>query len=230
MTPKQTVRQIGNIEYILTRKKVKNINLRVHPDGSIHVSANPRVPLSQIDGFVQKNRDFIIKAAEKLSEKQEKKLIPSEFCDGANFYYLGEKITIKTISGEDIKLENNVLYVPKDVKKSMLNWLNVQAVKIFSKHADAVYNEFRQHYPIPRPQITIRAMKSRWGSCRKTTAKITLNFMLLAAPEECIRYVVVHEFAHLVHANHSKDFWTVVAKFVPDCKIKRAKLKEYGTV
>ncbi len=59
------------LTYELTRKTVKNINLRIHSDGSIHVSAAPRVPLSQIENFLQKNSAFIIHAIDKMKKRRE---------------------------------------------------------------------------------------------------------------------------------------------------------------
>ena len=234
MNTKQTIRHINGIEYILTRKSVKNVNLRLHKDGSVHVSANPRVPLYYIDNFVYGNRDFIAKAKENITKSKEKCLIPTDFCDKAEFYFLGRQTIIKAVSKGEVKLDNNIVYIPANngeaVKKHLLKWLNAQAALIFKQYVQETYREFKQHYNIPYPEITVRAMKSRWGSCRPDKAKITLNLMLLAAPPECIKYVTVHEFAHLLHPNHSKDFWNVVARFVPDYKDRRNALKSYQTI
>ena len=54
------------IKYILERKQVKNINLRVRPDGIVKVSASPRVDASQIDDFVLSKAEFILKALERF--------------------------------------------------------------------------------------------------------------------------------------------------------------------
>lgn len=64
-----------NIKYILEQKQVKNINLRVRPDGSVKVSASPRVDASQIDDFVLSKAEFILKALkrfEAVAEAEEK--------------------------------------------------------------------------------------------------------------------------------------------------------------
>ncbi len=53
------------ISYELTYKKVKNINLRIKPDGSVHVSANHRVSQRMIDGFLQTKSGFILNALKK---------------------------------------------------------------------------------------------------------------------------------------------------------------------
>ena len=59
------------IKYILERKQVKNINLRVRPDGSVKVSASPRVDESQIDDFVLSKAEFVLKAMKRFEETAE---------------------------------------------------------------------------------------------------------------------------------------------------------------
>lgn len=59
------------IKYILERKQVKNINLRVRPDGSVKVSASPRVDTSYIDDFVLSKAEFVLKAMKRFEETAE---------------------------------------------------------------------------------------------------------------------------------------------------------------
>jgi predicted metal-dependent hydrolase len=75
-------------------------------------------------------------------------------------------------------------------------------------------------------KVSFRFNKSRWGSC---SYKNTLNFnyYLAQLPYELIEYVVVHELAHIKYKNHSKYFWALVEKYLPDVKEKRKKLREF---
>lgn len=66
------LRTAGGISYTLTRKKVKNINLRVAGDGSVRVSASPWVPLAQVDDFVAGHRDWIARARARTQARQER--------------------------------------------------------------------------------------------------------------------------------------------------------------
>jgi predicted metal-dependent hydrolase len=75
--------------------------------------------------------------------------------------------------------------------------------------------------------VGITSARGRWGSCSGKNA-IHFSFRLIYAPKDVIEYVIVHELAHTKHHDHSKAFWAEVAKFVPDWKVKRAWLKEYG--
>lgn len=74
-------------------------------------------------------------------------------------------------------------------------------------------------------RICIKSMVSRWGSC---SSKRNLNFSCLLAlcPSEVLDYVVVHELCHLIEFNHSARFWREVERILPDCKSRRAWLRE----
>jgi hypothetical protein len=76
-------------------------------------------------------------------------------------------------------------------------------------------------------RITIRNQKTRWGSC---SAKGNLNFncLLTQVPESVLDYVIVHELCHRIEMNHSKKFWNLVEKTMPDYKVHKQWLKEHG--
>lgn len=73
-------------------------------------------------------------------------------------------------------------------------------------------------------RITIRNQKTRWGSC-SSDGNLNFNFKLFFLPEHLMDYVVVHELAHRIHMNHSKDFWKVVATYCPEYKKCTQELK-----
>ena len=73
-------------------------------------------------------------------------------------------------------------------------------------------------------RITITGAKRRFGSC-SSRGDISYSFRLMAYPDRAIDYVVVHELCHLVHMNHSRDFYALLEKYLPDYKERRALLK-----
>ncbi|MBO7426520.1 MAG: M48 family metallopeptidase [Clostridiales bacterium] len=75
-------------------------------------------------------------------------------------------------------------------------------------------------------RITVRNMTTRWGSC-SANGNISLNVHLLDVEPELFEYVLIHELSHLYHMNHSPLFWAQVAKYCPDYKKCRARLKDY---
>ena len=76
-------------------------------------------------------------------------------------------------------------------------------------------------------RITIRDQKTRWGSC-SSTGTLSFNYRLMFAPPKILDYVVVHELCHLTHMNHSKEFWNMVALYMPDYKEHRQWLRDHG--
>ena len=79
---------------------------------------------------------------------------------------------------------------------------------------------------VPFPEIRFRKMVSRWGSCHTGRHILTFSTNLLYAPEECVEYVVLHEFSHFFAANHSAAFYAELEKVCPLYKERRKKLKE----
>ena len=76
-------------------------------------------------------------------------------------------------------------------------------------------------------KITVRDQQSRWGSC-SSRGTLSFNYRLIFAPTEVLDYVVVHELCHLTHMNHSKDFWNMVERIMPDYRTHKKWLKEHG--
>jgi predicted metal-dependent hydrolase len=75
--------------------------------------------------------------------------------------------------------------------------------------------------------VYIKDQKSRWGSC-SALGNLNFCFRLVMAPPEVLDYVAVHELAHLVHPNHSKAYWNLVARHCPEYKKHLAWLKKHG--
>jgi predicted metal-dependent hydrolase len=73
-------------------------------------------------------------------------------------------------------------------------------------------------------RVTIRNQKTRWGSC-SSKGNLNFNYKLFFLDTELMEYVIIHELAHRVHMNHSKEFWNLVGKYCPDYKERRKRLK-----
>ena len=89
---------------------------------------------------------------------------------------------------------------------------------------DYYYNLFEENIPIPN--LKIRKMTSRWGVCNIKNHNVTLNLELSKYKIEALDYVIVHELSHFIHHDHSKKFWSVVAKYYPKYKECKKMLKE----
>ena len=66
-------------------------------------------------------------------------------------------------------------------------------------------------------RVSIKNQKTRWGSCSRK-GNLNFNYKIILAPEYIADYIIAHELCHLMEFNHSKDFWRLVARTVPDYK------------
>jgi predicted metal-dependent hydrolase len=106
------------------------------------------------------------------------------------------------------------------------NWYQKQALIIFKERSTACHRMMLAEC-IPLPPITIRTMKTRWGSYSYHTQQISLNQNLIKAPQICLDYVIIHELCHIKIRHHGADFWKMVSRYVPDYLKIRRLLKEY---
>ena len=217
------------IKYVLTRKQVKNINLRINADKEILVSAPNYVKAEDLDRFVLSKSEKILSIL-KSTDLEENSDI--QYVSGDEILVLGEKVILDV--NESAKdggvFGGNTLYLNVrgggefvNRQRAFRKWENRFLSKMFEEKCKQMHALF-VGYKVPYPQITIRTMKTRWGSCTPKKKKITLNAKLLEKPIECIEYVIVHELAHFVQANHSAKFYAVLDKVLPDWKERKKRL------
>lgn len=89
------------------------------------------------------------------------------------------------------------------------------ALALFTQVSDAVFPLFAQVLNGQRPVLKVRQMKTRWGVCVPAKRQITFSLRLAEKPRAAVEYVVLHEYAHFVRADHSPAFWAVVARYMP---------------
>lgn len=116
------------------------------------------------------------------------------------------------------------------VERMWLNFWKTIGQGFMEKLAQQVYGEFQQAgYTVPIPTLRLRYMTSRWGSCMPVKEIITMNTRLLLGPTEFAHYVMVHEFAHFIEANHSSRFYKVMSDVLPNWQQVKAEMKAYYT-
>lgn len=206
----------GNTYDIIIERKstTRNTYIRVKPDLSILVTTNKFTPIKTITDLIEENHEKIVK----MLEVQQKK---NENNDG--FFYLGKHYDIIYVDTLDISFGENKVFLGRnfDIDK----WYKKQAKKIFLEHLNEEYNKFSRK--IPYPELKIRKMTSRWGVCNIKLKTITLNLELMKRDTKYLDYVIVHELSHLVHADHSDRFWSLVEDNMPDYKKYRKEMKEF---
>ncbi|MFZ2168359.1 MAG: SprT family zinc-dependent metalloprotease [Methylococcaceae bacterium] len=211
------------------RRKTAAIKIR---HGKVSVIVPDGLPMATIESLVANKNRWI---KEKLSIQNEIIAIkPKEFVTGEAFSYLGKNHALKIESGlyPAIKLHQGELVVSvRD--KTADNSLSIRPMllKWYKQQAESELIEKTGLYAkiigVKPTSVTIKAFKSRWGSC-SVTGSIFYNWKLIIAPERIVDYVVIHELCHILHHNHSPAFWQAVARYCHDYSECRAWLKING--
>lgn len=145
-----------------------------------------------------------------------------------NSYTIIRKASLSARKGYIAMAEKNILIYgnfkdDEQIKMILEKWYKDKALQWIPKRI-AYYEE---RIGVHCTKLTLRSAKTRWGSC-SSEKHIMINWKLIMAPEEVLDYVVVHELCHILQMNHSKDFWALVERYMPDWKEKKAWLKEHG--
>ena len=218
----------NEIHYLLEQKQVKNLNLRIHKDCMVYVSANPDVPAEKVDDFVVSKGAYIRSAQQKFREMAQYTPQPKQYVSGETFYLLGRGVRLKVEKNVRDTISSDGIYLHLCVKDMVTRYLDEQCRTVFSEIIQEAYPVF-QKYGVQMPELRIRNMETRWGSCLAKKGIVTLNKRLLEAPRNCIEYVVMHEFCHFVHPNHSKQFYAFLTMLMPDWKGRKETLDKSAT-
>lgn len=218
------------VEYYLCEKNIKNINMKISSDQMITVSVPRKTPINYIREFVLKKMSWIIKQLKYFEEYSEVKE-NLNFEDGETVYLLGKQYKMKISKGEsnDISINNKYLDIQikevyfenkEYIKKTYTTWLKEFAKDTYIKIV-LRYESMLKRHSINIPEVEVRNMKSRWGTCIPSKNKIIINQSLVKTPICCVEYVVLHELSHFKHKNHSKEFYNFMTIFMPDWKERK---------
>ncbi len=217
------------IEYKLVKKPIKNINIRIKPDGSIFVSAPENISSKIVDGFVEGKAEWIFRRIADV-ERARESMPDDDFYNGKILYYLGSSYELQIIdaNGFDVKfMDGKIIIYAKDgtdIKTKYIKWLSEQARPIFEDSLGRML-ELAAEFDLKKPEIYIRNMRSRWGSCNKAKCRIGLNVQLMKADPECIDQVVLHEVIHFISYDHSDRFYGILDRLMPDWRVRKKRLE-----
>ncbi len=196
------------------RRAVSVMRLRVLPDGRLQVTAPPGV---DVEPFIQRKSSWIEKKRRELAI-----------------------LTEDTLGTEDLLLLNGRYYLLRQGSEcgfaddGALTYSTPQRLRTFlianlrsdlARRVERTAKRMRVGYE----SIGIRAQKTRWASC-SGRKHLSFNLALAALPDTLKDYIVVHELAHLIHPDHSANFWQTVETYYPDLRQADRELKKYWIV
>lgn len=217
----------------IVKKNIKTCRLKVYPNLDVCISVPEKMSSDDVYYFLNQKSWWI---EEKLEVFRSTAGYSSttEIRDGFSIRMFGEDLIFSVSTG----IKNSIFREGKTIKISNINPNDQSGVmKQFEtwwrKESINFLNErVRKYYPIIQkygrcfPKIQIRRMKTLWGSCNVNRNVITFNQYLIKAKPACVDYVVLHELAHFIYPNHSKQFYDFLSIYMPDWKDRKKTLDQ----
>jgi predicted metal-dependent hydrolase len=219
------------LTYTLVFRSRRTIGFAVRPDGSVHVSAPAGISAEWVAQQVLKRADWILKHQATFASRPAP--APSRrFEAGSTHYYQGQPYRLRfaeaprptvVAAGEELVVGAPAALSPAQTEALLHAWYARQAPSHFASSLERVWPRFAE-FNLARPTLLVRHMRTRWGSCTPRSARIRLSPELVRARPECLDYVLLHECCHLLVGDHSKAFYDLQTRLMPDWEQWKAEL------
>ena len=217
----------------LDRKKMKTCRLKVYPDQKIVLSLPHSVPVEWAESYLAEKSSWIESKLQSFKNTVGY-AATTEIKNGYSIKMLGEDMlfAVTQCDKESVYSEGKIIHIccrmPDNqdrVKKLFENWWRKQAKHILEDRVHYWYPIIKR-YGIEMPKISVRKMKTLWGSCSIARQVVTFNFYLIKARMPYIDYVVLHELVHFLYPNHTKYFYAFLSNHMPDWKERKTVLDQ----
>ena len=213
------------IEYRFVRRRRRTIGITVDANG-LAVSAPMRAPWRDIEAFLHQKERWIVQKLDEWARLPRPAILRGR--SGELLPLFGDPVTLEVSTGRRaVQRHSQRLLVsapsPQRVPKVLTGWLKTQALEALAPRAA----HFASRLQVEPSCVGLSNARTQWGVCTEDRA-IRLSWRLVHLEPRLADYVVAHEVAHLVELNHSKRFWTLLAKLYPDWRRARHQLELVG--
>ncbi|HPF21514.1 MAG TPA: SprT family zinc-dependent metalloprotease [Syntrophomonas sp.] len=221
------------IEYEIVYSRRRTMAIKIDPEGNVKVYAPQGTSDQAVGKMVESKAAWLCRNLAEIRSANAG-AVSRHFTEGETFPFLGRdyplQVKVKpaaqriTVTLEEDKFEVMTPVADEDiVRGAMEAWYRRSA----TEYINTRIHHFQSLLPVAPVRVTIRNQKTRWGSC-SNRGSLNFNWRLMMAPAEVVDYVVVHELCHLLHPNHSKNFWNQVSAVLPDYRARQDWLKKNG--
>lgn len=204
---------------------------------SLTITKSPYVPKREVDKFIKQNKEKIYEEYKKITRL--KHLKKDIWGTGQDILYNGDVYKIFKSYHKDniisIKIEKETkmlkIFLPNQIQKvEETQWIQKVVKKLFKENTEAILQEKLAYWSkktnISYNSVKVRDAKTKYGSCVPKTKALHFSARLVMLKKEAIDAIIVHELCHIVHPNHSKQFYELVKKYIPDYDEINKYLKE----
>jgi predicted metal-dependent hydrolase len=229
---------INNLAYTLKRSNRKSLGMTIEKDGDIIVRAPFELDIGEIENFISGRQIWV---QQKIAQKESvnRKKPTREFVNGQGFPYLGRSYRLRLIpvneksqantlrNGMALKLKQGYFELPDRQKmvarKHFVAWYKQKTLEKLKERIPRYANRIGVHVGKYRTSD----LGNRWASHSKN-ATISFNWRSVMTPIWVFDYILVHEMIHMIERQHSKEFWRIVSRVMPEYKEHVRWLSENG--
>lgn len=219
-----------DLKYRIVRSaKRRTLTIMVERDRAIVVRVPEAMSDEEVRDLVDAKRQWILEKLRNPQKYKERRHPPGkEVVNGESAPYLGRDYRIEIVDTPSGRVEFSGFFkVPPDRqakrREVLRDWYISEAKNKILARVDQHARDLGLEFTTAR----IVDSRYRWGSCTIDDS-INLNWRLIKAPMFVIDYVIVHELAHLIEANHTATFWSIVRARISTMDKAKAWLKEHG--
>lgn len=210
---------IAEIPVSVTKKKIKNYNLRIKSDGKVCLSVPYGTRDEKIYDFLTMKENWIREHLEKINTRS--KCEYRDYISGESLDIFGERYTliIENATKCSLTLSNSTatLFCPNDSTRETRENIVRESLRALLKEKIAFYlPKWEQLTGLYSTSWRIKRMKTRWGTCNTRTGMLWFNLKLAEKSDKCINYVILHELIHLKVHDHGPRFKSLLDRHMPD--------------
>ena len=211
---------VSGVTVDVTFKDIKNVHLSVHPPmGRVTIAAPAHMSMDTVRLFAIAKVGWIRQQQDKLNQQDRE--TPREFLSGESHYVWGERYLMKVIEADappaiELKHSRMVFQTrPGMDGKKKSDLLDGWYRELVRGAIQPLAVTWEQRIGVKAKSVSVRRMKTKWGSCNSTAKTILLNTDLAKKPRECLEYIVVHELVHLLEPTHNERFIKLMDQHMP---------------
>ncbi len=240
-TPQTFTIKSAGIDVLVTRKRIKNMNLRINREGKVLLSIPAWCTKSDAAAFLAREQDWIARSRAKV-DKRVGPLMKERYREGEATMLWGEPYRLSFVPWERSVFRPDVDPACHAIELRLSSTLVEEAngARTIPKEAIDLMRRIELEKELPRlaafaeervgahaTEWHVRTMKTRWGSCSVKLGRICLNSELAAYPISCAEAVSCHEACHLLVPNHSEVFYKELGRACPGYREVRRLLREH---
>ena len=212
--------------YIKNYKTAKTMKMYFREE-YLSITKSPYISKREVDRFIKQNEERIYQEYKKIKEL--KYLKNGRWETGENILYNGELYKIfKSYQEKDnisVKIDKEArifeIFLPKKIKKDEeIYWIQKSVKQLFKENMEILLQDKLRYWSkktnISYNSVKVRDAKTKYGSCKPKTKALHFSSRLIMLKEEAIDVIIVHELCHIIYPNHSKQFYELVEKYIPN--------------